>query len=265
MPAPFRVVIPARFASTRLPAKALADIAGRPMVVRVAEAALRACGERANIWVATDHDDIRQAVESHGFQALMTRADHPSGTDRIAEATRLLGWDDDEIVVNVQGDEPLVEPELVRAVATTLAQDGVAAMATASHAIVEPADFFNPNVVKVITRADGCALYFSRAPIPWDRDGFRGGERTLDTGLPAQRHIGLYAYRVAFLRRYADMEPSPLERWEALEQLRVLWNGEAIRVVKWARPPAPGVDTAEDLLRVRDYFVRRSDQSGGCD
>ena len=256
MVAALRIVIPARLASTRLPGKALADIAGKPMVVRVAEAALRVCGERADIWVATDHEDIRSAVEHHGYQALMTRSDHASGTDRIAELAQRLGWRDDEIVVNIQGDEPLIEAALVRAVAQALVQDEAAGLATASHAIKDAADLFNPNVVKVVVTAQGRALYFSRAAIPWDRDGFSGAAQTLTLaeGLPAQRHIGLYAYRVAFLRRYAQLPASPLERYEALEQLRALWHGEVIRVLEWATQPAAGVDTAEDLARVREYY-----------
>jgi len=250
----FRIVIPARFASTRLPAKALADIHGKPMIVRVAEAARRVHGA-ADLWIATDHADIALAVERHGFQALMTRPDHASGTDRIAEVAELLGWGEDEIVVNIQGDEPLLEPALVERVAAALHQDPDAAIATASHAISDAVDFFNPNVVKVVCTADGRALYFSRAPIPWDRDGFARSRSELPPGFPAQRHIGLYAYRVAFLRRYGRLAPAPLERCEALEQLRALWHGFAIRVVSCDHAPAAGVDTQEDLERVRLAFA----------
>lgn len=258
----YRIVIPARYASSRLPAKALADIGGRPMVVRVADAALVACGERGDIWVATDHEEIRRTVEAHGYQALMTRADHPSGTDRIAEVARLMGWGDEEIVVNLQGDEPLIDPELVCAVATRLAQDSAAAMTTASHTLRDAADFFNPNVVKVVTDARGHALYFSRAPIPWDRDGFASGGRDLPADLPARRHIGLYAYRVAFLRRYGELAPAPLEGFEALEQLRALWHGFSIAVLDWDATPAAGVDSADDLQRVRAEFARRRARAG---
>jgi len=252
-----RIVIPARHASTRLPGKALADIAGKPMVVRVAEAAQRCRND--GIWVATDHEDIRRAVESHGFQALLTRADHPSGTDRIAEVASRLDWDDDEIVVNVQGDEPLIDPALIERVAAALRDDAGAAIATASHAITEAGDFFSPNVVKVVCDGRDRALYFSRAPIPWDRDAFGATQEILPADFPAQRHIGLYAYRVGFLRQYGLLAPAPLERCEALEQLRALWHGYAIRVVRCAHAPAPGVDTPEDLERVRREFERQGD------
>ncbi|MFA7268541.1 MAG: 3-deoxy-manno-octulosonate cytidylyltransferase [Sterolibacterium sp.] len=250
-----RIVIPARYASTRLPAKPLADIAGKPMIVRVAEAA-QAC-PNDGIWVATDHEDIRAAVDSYGFNAVLTRPDHPSGTDRIAEVAIRMGWADDEIVVNLQGDEPLLEPALIEAVATALRDDAGAAIATASHPIDNPADFFNPNVVKVVCDAQAHALYFSRAPIPWDRDAFSTTRDVLPGGLSAQRHIGLYAYRVGFLRRYRELVPTQLERTEALEQLRALWHGYVIRVVPCDHAPAAGVDTLGDLERVRREFERR--------
>lgn len=251
-----RIVIPARHASLRLPGKPLADIAGKPMIVRVAEA-VQSC-RHAGIWIATDHEDIRAAVASHGHAVVMTRADHPSGTDRIAEVAEQLGWRDDEIVVNVQGDEPLIDPQLVDAVAAALLEDEGAAIATAAHAIHEAADFFNPNVVKVVCDATGRALYFSRAPIPWARDAFADGQdRTrLPAGFAAQRHIGLYAYRVGFLRHYGRLAPAPLEQYEALEQLRALWHGHAIRVVSCSEAPPAGVDTPEDLARVRAVFDR---------
>ncbi len=250
----FKVVIPARFASTRLPGKPLADIGGKAMIVRVLERAREAGA--AGVWVATDHQAVLDAVLAEGGDALMTRADHPSGTDRLAEVVTALGWSDDEIVVNVQGDEPLIDPELIAAVAETLAAATDAAVATAAHPIHDAADFFNPNVVKVVCDARGHALYFSRAPIPWARDALAASRERLPTGLPVLRHVGLYAYRVGFLRRYAALAPSPLEHWEALEQLRVLWHGEriAVRVIDVA-PPA-GVDTAEDLERVRSVFDR---------
>jgi 3-deoxy-manno-octulosonate cytidylyltransferase (CMP-KDO synthetase) len=251
-----RIVIPARHASTRLPGKPLADIAGKPMIVRVAEAAQRC--HNNGIWIATDHEEIRAAVTAHGFAAVMTSADHPSGTDRIAEVALKLGWRDDEIVVNLQGDEPLIEPRLVEAVAAALHHDSGAAIATASHMITERDDFFSPNVVKVVCDAKGRALYFSRAPIPWDRDAFAANQDELPPGLAAQRHIGLYAYRVGFLRRYGQLAPAPLEKLEALEQLRALWHGFAIRVVTCAHAPAAGVDTPQDLERVRREFDRRA-------
>ena len=253
----FRIVIPARYASSRLPAKALADLAGKPMVVRVAEVAERVVGNRLGCWVATDHEAIRAAVAGHGYQALMTRGDHASGTDRIAEVAARLGWDDDEIVVNLQGDEPLIDPALVGAVAAALARDAQAAMATASCAITEAEEFFSANVVKVVTDAQGRALYFSRAPIPWDRDAFALSRTDLPGRLPARRHIGLYAYRVSFLKRYNGLSAAPLETSEALEQLRALWHGYPIQVVAWPAAPAAGVDTPADLERVQQEFMRR--------
>lgn len=248
----FRVVIPARYASTRLPGKPLADIAGQPMIVRVAAAARRA--RPAGVWVATDDPRIAAAVRQHGFDAVMTRADHVSGTDRIAEVADLLEWDDADIVVNVQGDEPLLDPALLEAVAAALRGDPDAAMATAAHPLIEAAEFFNPNVVKVVCDVRGRALYFSRAPIPWDRDRFAERRDALPGSLPAQRHIGLYAYRVGFLRRFRQLAASPLERSESLEQLRALWHGYPIQVVSVDHAPAPGVDTPEDLERVRRLF-----------
>lgn len=247
-----RVVIPARYASTRLPGKPLADIAGQPMIVRVAAAARRA--KTDGVWVATDDERIVAAVRQHGFDAVMTRADHASGTDRIAEVAEQLAWDDEDIVVNVQGDEPLLDPALIEAVAAALHGDPDAAMATAAHPLDAAADLFNPNVVKVVCDLRGRALYFSRAPIPWDRDRFAKTRDQLPADLPARRHIGLYAYRVSFLRRFGQLAPSPLERSESLEQLRALWHGYPIQVVSVDHPPAPGVDTPEDLERVRRLF-----------
>ncbi len=247
-----RVVIPARYASTRLPGKPLADIAGQPMIVRVAAAAR---GARTDgVWVATDDERIAAAVRQHGFDAVMTRTDHASGTDRIAEVADQLGWNDEDIVVNVQGDEPLLDPALIEAVATALHGNPDAAMATAAHPLSVAADMFNPNVVKVVCDVRGRALYFSRAPIPWDRDRFVETRDELPADLPAQRHIGLYAYRVSFLRRFGRLAVSPLERCESLEQLRALWHGYPIQVVTVDHPPAPGVDTPEDLERVRRLF-----------
>ncbi len=248
----FRVVVPARYASTRLPGKPLADIAGKPMVVRVVEAAQAAKPD--GIWVATDDERVAQAVAAHGYQAVMTRSDHPSGTDRIAEVARVLGWGDDEIVVNVQGDEPLIEPQLIADVAAALAQDAGAAIATAAHPLADAAEFFNPNVVKVVSDAAGRAMYFSRAPIPWHRDGFAAARETLPAGFVPRRHIGIYAYRVSFLCVYGSLLPAPTEQWESLEQLRALWHGHAIRVVDCDHAPAAGVDTQEDLDRVRRIF-----------
>lgn len=252
----FKIVIPARLASTRLPCKPLADVVGKPLVVRVAEAAARTRAD--SVWVATDAEEIRAAVVAHGFKALMTRDDHPSGTDRIAEVARQLAWADDDIVVNVQGDEPLIDPALIESVAAALAADAGAAIATASHAIRDAAEIFNPNVVKVVSDHRGRALYFSRAPIPWHRDGFAQSRERLPEGYALQRHIGIYAYRVSFLHRYGRLAPAPMERWESLEQLRALWHGDAICVVETQTAPPPGVDTEEDLARVREAFAEKN-------
>jgi 3-deoxy-manno-octulosonate cytidylyltransferase (CMP-KDO synthetase) len=251
---PFTVLIPARHASTRLPGKALADLAGKPMVVRVALRAQRAGADR--VVIATDDERIRAAAEAHGIDACLTRADHPTGTDRLAEAARQLALADDAIVVNVQGDEPLLAPPLIRGVADLLAAHPDAAVATACHAIDDPAEAFNPNVVKVVLDASGYALYFSRATIPWARDAFAISRNALPPNLPLYRHYGLYAYRAGFLRRFPSLAQSPIERFEALEQLRALWHGYRIVVQVAEGSPAPGVDTAEDLERVQALFAR---------
>lgn len=249
----FTVIIPARFASTRLPGKPLADIAGKPMVVRVALRAQQAGADR--VVVATDDARIKAAVESHGIAVCLTRADHPTGTDRLAEAAQLLGLDDDAIVVNVQGDEPLLAPALIRAMADLLDAHPDAAIATACHAIEHAGEAFNPNVVKVVLDHRRYALYFSRATIPWARDAFAGGQERVPEGLPIYRHYGLYAYRARFLRVYPTLAPAAIERFEALEQLRALWHGFRIVVEVTAGTPAPGVDTQEDLERVRTLFA----------
>ena len=244
----FSVLIPARLASTRLPNKPLADIAGKPMVVRVAERASRA-GAR-QVWVAADSEVTVAACAAHGVQALLTRTDHVSGSDRLAEACELLGLDGDEVVVNVQGDEPLIEPALIADCAALLRARPECAVATAAHVLADRAEFVNPNVVKVVCDLAGRALYFSRAPMPWWRDGAGPAGPALPEG-QALRHIGLYAYRAGFLRRFPSLSVSPLEQLESLEQLRVLWHGERIAVHRAAQAPAPGVDTPEDLARVR--------------
>ncbi len=248
----FIAVIPARYASTRLPAKPLADIAGKPMVVRVAERAAQS-GASA-VWVAADDERIITAVKEHGYQALLTSTHHTSGTDRLAEVMDMLSLDDDTIVVNVQGDEPLIDPVLIHAVARELRLHPEAVMATACHAIHDYATLTNPNVVKLVMDAEGYALYFSRAPIPWPRDAFAAGQ-SLPDGLPVFRHIGLYAYRAGFLRQYGGLTPAPIERFESLEQLRVLWHGHKISVAVSELPAQPGVDTAEDLAMVRQLWV----------
>ena len=248
----FVVVIPARLKSTRLPDKPLADIAGKPMVVRVAERALQ-CGA-SRVVVATDHASIVDACAAHGVEALLTRADHPSGTDRLAEVADLLALPDDLVVVNVQGDEPLIEPAVIDRLAATLAGSS-APMATVAHPVHDADDFFNPNVVKVVLDRHGEALYFSRAPRPWARDAFAARPDVLPPDMAALRHVGLYAYRAAFLRQYRSLEASPLESLEALEQLRVLWHGFRIAVTVLDATPAAGVDTPADLERVRQSFA----------
>ena len=248
----FTVLIPARYASTRLPGKPLADIAGKPMVVRVAERS-RASGA-ARVVVATDDERVLRACEAHRVEALMTRDDHPTGTDRLAEAAAALALPPEAIVVNVQGDEPLLAASLIERMATLLARHGDASIATACHAIDDPSEAFNPHVVKVVRDAHGYALYFSRATIPWARDAFASGRGALPPGLPLYRHYGLYAYRVAFLERYPTLPPAPIERFEALEQLRALWHGHRIVVDVTDGTPAPGVDTPEALERVRAIY-----------
>ena len=248
----FCVVIPARYASSRLPGKPLADIGGRPMVLHVLERALQAGAE--SVVVATDDARVQQAVEAAGHQALMTSPDHQSGTERLVEVAETLGWDDDTLVVNVQGDEPLIDPMLIREAARQLVLHDDAVMATLAHPIHDHADFINPNVVKVIADEAGYALYFSRAPIPWPRDAFAAQQPIMPHELGALRHIGLYAYRAGFLRTYASLASSPLERYEMLEQLRVLWHGHRISLGITPIAPAPGVDTPEDLARVRGLF-----------
>jgi 3-deoxy-manno-octulosonate cytidylyltransferase (CMP-KDO synthetase) len=246
----FTVIIPARLASSRLPGKPLADLGGKPMVVRVAERAVQSGASQ--VIVATDHDAIFSACRQHGVQVQMTHADHPSGTDRIAEVAAAIGLRSDAIVVNVQGDEPMIDPALIAATAALITAD--VPMATAAHQIDQPADLFNPNVVKVVLDRAGRALYFSRAAVPWHRDGFAQSTGKLPAGYVPLRHIGLYAYGNAFLQAYPTLAPSPLEQFEALEQLRVLWHGFPIAVHVTDAAPAAGVDTPEDLARVRGYF-----------
>jgi 3-deoxy-manno-octulosonate cytidylyltransferase (CMP-KDO synthetase) len=247
----FTVIIPARLASTRLPNKPLADLGGKPMVVRVAERAAESGAAR--IIVATDHGTIAAACAAHGIEACMTRADHPSGTDRIAEVARALGLAPGEVVVNLQGDEPLIDPALLAACASRIGPE--VPMATCAHPISDVADAFNPNVVKVVLDKAGRALYFSRAPIPWHRDGFAASREALPEGYVPLRHIGLYAYSNAFLQAYPALEPAPLESIEALEQLRVLWHGYPIAVHVTKSAPAAGVDTPDDLARVRLHYA----------
>lgn len=251
----FIAVIPARFASTRLPGKPLADIAGKPMVVRVAEQAAKSGAQQ--VVIATDHAEVKRIAEQYGCHALMTRADHTQGTDRLAEVVELLRLDDEAMIVNVQGDEPLIDPELIRAVATMLAENSAATIATAAHPIANAQEFFNPNVVKVVCDAKGFAHYFSRAPIPYARDAFSQNKDELPGNFPALRHIGIYAYRAKFLRRFASLPPAPTEQFESLEQLRALYHGYPIAVTVWQGALPPGVDTPEDLEKVRALFALR--------
>jgi len=249
----FTVLIPARYASSRLPGKPLADLAGKPMIVRVAERAAKSGATR--VVVATDDPRIVEAAAAHGVEAVMTRDDHPTGTDRLAEAARLLHLGAQDIVVNVQGDEPLLAPPLIRRMAEVLDGARDASIATACHPIDDPQEAFNPSVVKVVLDAQGYALYFSRATIPWARDAFGHAVRTIPPGLPIYRHYGLYAYRVSFLERYPALAPAPIERFEVLEQLRALWHGYRIVVEITGGTPAPGVDTPADLERVRALYA----------
>lgn len=250
----FKVVIPARYASVRLPGKPLLDIGGKPMVVRVVEQALQSGAEE--VVVATDHEKIAAAVRASGYQAVMTREDHASGTDRISEVVALQGWGDESIVVNVQGDEPLISPELIKEVALDLAQHQDAAMATACHPLHDKAAIMNSSVVKVVLDKAGYALYFSRAPIPYARDAY-DADQNVPQGFPVYKHIGIYAYRASFLRQYKVLDAAPLERFEMLEQLRTMWHGYKISVLIAEHSPSIGVDTKADLEYVRAVLLQQ--------
>jgi len=253
----FNVVIPARYGSSRLPGKPLAEIGGEPMIVRVAERAARAGAEE--IVVATDDERVLAAVEARGFNARMTRPDHPSGSDRVMEVAQSLGWPDDTVVINVQGDEPLIPPTVIRQVAGMLFEDPEVGVATLCDPILSLDEVFDPNVVKVVRNIDGFALYFSRAPIPYARDRFGGLDPGTGAGAVAEpgswyRHIGVYGYRVGTLRRFVDLPVGRLERLESLEQLRLLERGIGIRVAEAVAEVPGGVDTQADLARVRLAF-----------
>jgi len=247
----FTVIVPARLASTRLPNKPLADIHGLPMVVRVAQQAAKS--HATQVVVAADSTEIVQACEAHGIRALLTHQYHPSGSDRLAEASALLGLGPQDLVVNVQGDEPFIDPELINQVARVLNSKPESSMSTAAHPIEAVSDFTNPNVVKVVLDKNQMALYFSRATIPWWRDGFSNGVEALPQP-PALRHIGIYAYRVEFLQGFPSLSHAPIEEVEALEQLRALWHGYKIAVYITPNAPGIGVDTPEDLDRARSLF-----------
>jgi len=245
----FAVIIPARYASSRFPGKPLADIGGKPMVVRVAEQAVKSGA--TEVLVATDHREIAAAVENHGFIAVMTRRNHATGTDRIAEVAVKKRYGANRILVNVQGDEPLIDPALIRKVAASLVAHREARIATACHPIVAASDISDPNIVKVVLDNAGYALYFSRAPVPYARDAYAHGITAAPKLLPVYRHLGIYAYRCGFLRTFTRLKPALIERFEALEQLRALANGYRICVAITRKAPQPGVDTLHDLERIR--------------
>lgn len=251
----FKVVIPARYASTRLPGKPLRELLGKPMLQHVWEAA-GLCGAD-QVVIATDDERIETAARGFGAEVCMTASTHASGTDRLGEVVATLGWDDDTIVVNVQGDEPLMPPGLIDQVASDLAANSEASIATVATPVVASGEFFDPNVVKVVTDKAGFALYFSRAPIPWDRDLLMDNVKALPIGIVPLRHIGIYAYRVGYLNRYAGMRPCPLEQAEQLEQLRAIWYGERIHVAEAGQRPGPGVDTEDDLLIAEQLLKAR--------
>jgi 3-deoxy-manno-octulosonate cytidylyltransferase (CMP-KDO synthetase) len=252
--ATFKTVIPARYGSARLPGKALLPLAGKPMIVHVCERALEAGDE---VVVATDDERIRNAVAGLPVRAVMTGSHHRSGTERIAEVADILGWSDDEIVVNLQGDEPLMRPELIRKLAAVLAGQQDAQVATLAAPLRTRAEAFDPNIVKTVLDGNGYALYFSRAPIPWHRDGFGQAGDALPEGFPYLRHIGIYGYTAGLLRRYAGWPASGLEAVESLEQLRILWYGELILVLPIDEAPEAGIDTEEDLRRVAAVLAGR--------
>ncbi|MBI3938081.1 MAG: 3-deoxy-manno-octulosonate cytidylyltransferase [Betaproteobacteria bacterium] len=251
----FTVIIPARYASTRFPGKALAEIAGKPMIVHVAEHAAASGAQK--VLVATDHPEIAAAAARHGFKAVMTAAGHASGTERIAEVVTRRRYVGHRIIVNVQGDEPLIAPQLIRDVVQNLYDHPDAEVSTACHPVRDAAEMASAHVVKVVLDRDGYALYFSRAPIPYARDAFAHGVTAVPDGLPVYRHIGIYGYRAGFLRRHSKLAPAPCEHFEALEQLRVLWHGYRISVAVTEHATPPGVDTEQDLERVRAIFAAR--------
>lgn len=249
MSSDFKIVIPARMGSSRLPGKPMCLLAGQPMIAHVCDRALESGA--SEVVVATDDERILKVAESRGVTALMTREDHASGTERIAEVIDRLAWADHEIVVNLQGDEPLMQPQLLAQLAAALTPDSGCEMATMAAPLDAGGDVFNPHAVKVVLDGKGNALYFSRAPIPWDRDAFANADSRVVQSKRYLRHIGTYAYTAGFIRRYVDFPASELEAIECLEQLRVLWMGERIKVLRIEQPPEAGIDTEEDLVRVK--------------
>ncbi len=250
----FVVVIPARYASRRFPGKPLAELDGKPMVAHVVDRAVESGADE--VIVATDDKRIADAVADCHCTVAMTGNGHATGTDRIAEVVKQLGWHDDTIVVNAQGDEPLMPPDMISAVASKLDHCPDAAIATACHPISEVTEFMDTNAVKVVFDQSGYALYFSRAPIPWPRDEFAADRSRLPPDFPAYRHVGIYAYRCSFLRAYAELAPATLEKFESLEQLRALANGYRIAVSVAAQAPPPGIDTPDDLERARGQIAK---------
>ena len=255
----FKVVIPARYASTRLPGKPLRELLGKPMLQHVWEAARQSGADQ--VVIATDDARIEDAARAFGAEVCMTASSHASGTDRLGEVVAMLAWPDDTIVVNVQGDEPLMPPGLIDQVASDLAANDGASLATVATPLVAAGEFFDPNVVKVVTDQAGYALYFSRAPIPWDRDLLVDDLKALPIGIVPLRHIGIYAYRVGYLNRYAEMRPCPLEQAQQLEQLRALWYGERIHVAEAGQRPGPGVDTEDDLVIAEELMRARQGEA----
>lgn len=247
----FTVVIPARMSSTRLPGKMLLDIAGLPLIIRVARQALQSNAKQ--VVIATDHQEIFDVCKSHGFETVMTKIDHQSGTDRIAEVVTKLQMAPNEIIVNVQGDEPLIDPNLINQLAEFISTKQTS-IATIAHKIHEVEEIFNPNVVKVVLDQQENALYFSRSAIPFYRDGYNLEQKQINNKIPTLRHIGIYAYQVKFLQEYQNMEPCHLEQSEALEQLRAMYYGHKISVMTTNNAPLAGIDTMEDLIRVRSFL-----------
>ncbi len=258
MTIPFKVVIPARYESTRLPGKPLLNIAGQPMIAHVCQRAMEA--EAEEIVVATDDKRIFDKVKDLGFEAVMTDRNHQSGTERIHEVAEILAWADDDIVVNLQGDEPLIPPAYIKEVALALANQNKAGITTLAAEILDDEEVFNPNSVKVVLDHQGYALYFSRAAIPWDRDFFSKEAKKTSNAMPYLRHIGMYAYTVKFLKNYCSWQPSILETIESLEQLRILWYGQAILVKTVTKTPEAGVDTQADLERVEKIYLKFKQQ-----